>query len=294
MNSAKNSEFKIERTSIKHFVYVVAIASAINVARWIGVNETSTLLWSISLLSSAISLIFLREKFKGNSIQNHVIFWINYIAITYIIGHANYVLASSNIGFIPFGGFKLEAIAIALIAPYPLVNGYLSILGCAVVPIGMYFTVLADLQSRMTVQEPWLTLVAVVICLMVYIFRHRGLKVERELSKLKTEKENLEELAKIFLSLRDLTNTPIQNLMLVSTLLIENKINAERAAKYLNVSTQQLSLISEILSEFRLADRSLEEFRSIYTQSDPLMFLRSRIGDLQKKVNSSYKEEVET
>jgi len=294
MNSAKSEDLKLEQNSIRYFVYVVAISSAINVARWIGLNSTSILLWSVPLICSLISIYFIRAKNKTSSFQNSFIFWINYLAITYIIGHANYVLASSNIGFIPFGGFKLEAVAIALIAPYPLLNGYLSILGCALVPAVMYYTVLADFQSRMTVQEPWLTVVAVVICFMVYIFRHRGLTVERELSKIKTEKENLEELAKIFLSLRDLTNTPIQNLMLVSTLLLENKINAERAAKYLNVSTQQLSLISEILSEFRLAERSLEEFRSIYTQSDPLMFLRGRIGDLQKKVNSSFKDEAET
>jgi hypothetical protein len=290
MSLEQDTEYQIEKTSIRYFIYVTAISSAINVARWIGINETSTLLWSISLLSSVISIYFLREKHKGSRFQNSFIYWLNYLAVTYIIGQANYVLANSDIGFVPFGGFKIEAIAIALIAPYPLLNGYLSILGCALVPVVMYYSVFVDLQTRMTVQEPWLTVVSVVICFLVYMFRHRGLKVERELSKLKTEKENLEELAKIFLSLRDLTNTPVQNLMLVSTLLLENKINAERASKYLNVSTQQLSLISEILSEFRLADRSLEEFRSIYTQSDPLMFLRGRIGDLQKKVNSSFKE----
>lgn len=288
------AENKIEQPSIRHFVYICALASAINVARWINLNQTSMILWSISLAISLVSLFFVREKNNYSSIRNSAIYWLNYIAITYIIGHANYVLASSNIGFIPFGGFKIEAITIALLAPYPLINGYLSILGCAVVPAAMYYTVLSEYQSRMTVQEPWLTVVAVVICFLVYMFRHRGLKIEREYSKLKTEKENLEELAKIFLSLRDLTNTPIQNLMLVSTLLLENKINAERAAKYLNVSTQQLSLISDILSEFRLADRSLEEFRSIYSQSDPLLFLRGRIGNLQKKVNSSFKELKET
>lgn len=290
MKSVKDENIKMEKNSICYFIYVVAISSALNATRWIGLDNTSIVLWSIPLVSSLTSLYFLRKKIKADSFKSSLIFWINYLAVTYAIGHVNYILASSDIGFSPFGGFKVEAFAIALIAPYPLLNGYLSILGCGLVPVLMYYTVLAEYQSRMTVQEPALTVVTVVVCFLVYLYRHRGLKIERELSKLKTEKENLEEFAKIFLSLRDLTNTPIQNLMLVSTLLQEKQISPEKAAKYLNVSTQQLSLISEILSEFRLADRSIEEFKSIYTQSDPLQYLKGRIVELQAKVNASYSE----
>lgn len=291
MKDTNNGDLKLERNSVRYFIYVVAISSAFNMARWVGLDTNSILLWSIPFFSAVISIFFLKDSQKNSTAKNSFIFWINYISVTYVIGHANYFLATSDIGFSPFGGFKIEAFAIALIAPYPMLNGYLSILGCALVPTIMYYTILADYQSRMTIQEPGLTVVTVVVCLLVYMYRHRGLKIERELSKIKTEKENLEELAKIFLSLRDLTNTPIQNLMLVSTLLIENKINSERAAKYLNVSTQQLSLISQILSEFRLADRSLEEFRSIYAQSDPLQYLKGRIVDLQKKVDTSFKDD---
>lgn len=291
MSNTQNNDLKLQKNSTRSIVYVIAISSAFNMARWIGLDSKSILLWSFPFFSALISLFFLHKSQQTSSFKSSLIFWTNYLVVTYVIGHVNYFLASSDIGFSPFGGFKLAAFAIALIAPYPLLNGYLSLLGCAIMPTIMYYTILSDYHSRMTVQEPGLTVVTAVVCFLVYMYRHRGLKIERELSKLKTDKENLEELAKIFLSLRDLTNTPIQNLMLVSTLLIEDKINSERAAKYLNVSTQQLSLISQILSEFRLADRSLEEFRSIYTQSDPLQYLKGRILELQKKVDSSFKDE---
>lgn len=290
MTTAKSEDLISVQDSVRSFVYVVAISSALNMARWIGLNNTSILLWSIPLFYSLVSIYFMRKSHKANAFRNSLIFWLNYMAVTYVIGHANYVLASSSIGFIPFGGFKIEAFVIALVAPYPLLNGYMAIAGCAIIPTLMYYTILSDFHARMTVQEPALTIVTVVVCFLVYMYRHRGLKIERELSKIKTEKENLEELAKIFLTLRDLTNTPIQNLMLVSTLVKDGRISPEKAAKYLNASSQQLTLISQILSEFHLADRSAEEFRSIYNQSDPLLYLRARIVDLQKKVDTSFKD----
>jgi hypothetical protein len=163
----------------------------------------------------------------------------------------NYMLAFTHVPFELFSGYKLVPIAVAVIAPAQVWLGY-SILGvCAVTPFILFFALFTDdLRSHIAIQEPWSSLIFVIVAFFIYRHRLKAIELMQVASKLTAERKALDDLARIFLGLRDLTNTPLQSIELTAGLLSSNKLSAPQGATYLERALVRLRDLSQILSSY--------------------------------------------
>jgi hypothetical protein len=276
-------ERNLARNSARNFSFMVAAASILNFIRWSNVDSSLAFMWLASFgvtLSLGIVTSLKKSYLTGLS---SLFFWTSFLISCYITAVTNIHLALDPKVLSPFAGFKLAALVIAVLAPVPVLNGYLAIIICGFLPVGLYYTVMSHAQSVISVQEPGLTFVTATISLMVLAYRNRSLQVERSYAKLMAEKENLRELSHVFLALRDMTNTPLQIITLTADLLETQKISPEKAAKHLKSAVGKLNHVAEILAEYQSGETSELNENSMYDSSDPATSFKDRLQFLKSK-----------
>lgn len=92
-------------------------------------------------------------------------------------------------------------------------------------------------------QEPWLTLMYVVVSGILYSFRSNQLKIERKSASLQERVEMLQRFAQIVVNTQHQVNTPLQT--------IENSVSALRKKD------------PELTSTLTLIDRSMDRIRNV-------------------------------
>ncbi len=150
-----------------------------------------------------------------------------------------------------FPAYKLGALAIALMAPFPVWVGFLLIGFSGIAPVVQYFLSPLAVQQAYALQEPWYTMLYAVIAGVVLHHRLKSLALERKITRVDAEKRALDDMAGIFLALRDLTNTPLQSIELVNVLLETGNIERAEAAQYLQRAVVRLRLLSDVLASYR-------------------------------------------
>lgn len=150
----------------------------------------------------------------------------------------------------PFVGHKILLLATALIVPFPLWTSYLIMAASALIPVIQIFSSPAAIRLGYTEVEPWVTLIYA--CFAVFVLRYRILAMarDRELAQVTIKRQKLKDLAQIFLTLRDLTNTPLQSIELCAFLLESDEIKAHEAARLIRTSLTQLKELSHLLSKY--------------------------------------------
>lgn len=168
-----------------------------------------------------------------------------------IFGAGSYTvntLAASGVNFEAFAAYKIMAIAVAIIAPYPIWLGYFIILLSGTLPLLHFFMLPTELHRFFSIQEPWYSLLYAVLGLIILIYRHKSLRLEQRMARIAAEKNALSELAAILLMLRDLTNTPLQSLEITSYLLKEGQMNPKEGSAHLERALVRLRELTRELS----------------------------------------------
>ncbi len=190
----------------------------------------------------------------------------------------NYLLAVAGDRFEAFGAYKLVPMAVAVVNPSPKWLGYTLMGACAIFPFVLYFAVLSpDLRKAISVQEPWYSLVFVVVAFLIFRHRIKTQKLEIALARMQANQHSLSNLARIFLGLRDLTNTPLQSFELTTHLLETGNISAREGADHLHRSLTQLRELSQILNSY---EKDVD-WSDTLTSFDATKLIQSKMSELQ-------------
>lgn len=272
--------------SAQNFNTVLVVASIANLLRWEFADPSLKWPWAHILIPcSIISMILFFRKKKSVAVSL-LLFWLSFSMAVYAIALTNIQLAQSLPIFSAFAGFKLMAIAVALIAPSPCRSGYVAISACAIVPILMFYTVLEPFHQKISVQEPALTVITIIIAAMILYYKNQSILIARNNIRLAAEKEILEKLAHTFLVMQDMTNTPLHIINLTAELLKAHNIDPEKAARYLEDSLKKLRQVGELVSEYNKDQYPKAEYQSLYRVTDPLEDFRKQLSELKNRLNS--------
>jgi hypothetical protein len=159
-------------------------------------------------------------------------------------------LAVNGYRFEAFMAYKLAAFMAAIIAPYPFWIGYLIMAVTMVAPVVQYFLMPDALRQAFSVQEPWLTTVIGAMALFVLVHRMRALAAERAMVRVHADKNTSDQIARLFLAMRDLTNTPLQSIALTSALLEQEHLDRHEAARHLDKALARLRELTAVLAKY--------------------------------------------
>jgi len=159
-------------------------------------------------------------------------------------------LAGRREGWIPFVGFKLLMMGIALLAP-PMVRVGFALMGVLLLEtVLLWFDFDARARQLATGWEPWMTFLYTAIAAGLLAYRARTLKRERRFFQARAEAESLERLARLFLAVRDQANTPLQSIEIVSTMLEDRFPEAAEDVARIHRAVKRLRELTRMLSGF--------------------------------------------
>ena len=178
--------------------------------------------------------------FVSNAAAYYVVAW---------IWHAN--AARSGEPWVPFEAYKAYFIALAVLIPVSYWINVLLMAGFVIEAI-IIWTVLDLPHSETAViqHEPWATLVFIAMAAALLGFRVSHDRVARDLERARSRAEMLEQVARVFLSIRDKANTPLQTLRVTAAIVRERHPESVALADTVSRSTDRIAETSALLSRF--------------------------------------------
>ncbi|PTL83516.1 hypothetical protein DAT35_14605 [Vitiosangium sp. GDMCC 1.1324] len=178
---------------------------------------------------------------------------------------AEHAMARSGLVWVPMKGPQLVMLALGVFAPIGLWLGGGLISVFALEAVVLWYTLgLGEHPGVRSPWEPWVTLVYGGLALAMLAYRVRSHTIELRLREARAEAEALERLARLFLVVRDATNTPLQTLELSLALLRKRHpecaptvATMERSVERLRAFAQRLG-IADPLVVWREGDESFD------------------------------------
>lgn len=266
--------------STKMFLISVVIILAVVIIGWTFRGHVTLWQWFVPFVLSIGFLILVYTSRPFSVIINSSIFFISFATV--IIGSTitNLQLLHSGVNYQAFLGYKIGALYIALFAPRPIILGYVLIGFCGIASFFHFFLLPSELQGLLPVQEPWVSMVYVAVSFLILFYRIKNSSLEKTLFQLKAENKASLELARVFLALRDLTNTPLQTIELTTSLLEAEEISKKEGAFHLSRAMLRLRELSMLLASFEKSNNlaSVELERSF----DSVRYLEAKLAKMQK------------
>jgi hypothetical protein len=239
--------------SARTLAWAVLVASLVGIVMWPAVSAgvVTRRQYEVTAglsLSSLIALYF----FKELSPRSHAaISGVLLGSSLLMVGITNSELAAGSHNFSAFFGFKLIAIAVAMIPVAPAVLGYLVIVLCGVAPLVEYYVIYSpEYRQNINIPEPWVTFMFAVLAFLVFLHRHREVLYERQIIQTLSEKEALAERARMIMAIRDRSNTPLQIVVMSASLLRKRQTDAALIAEKLEYAIARLRELSEAMADF--------------------------------------------
>jgi hypothetical protein len=176
-----------------------------------------------------------------------LVFLVNNFAVVIVLWYSNAFFSSVSRSWVPFQPNKLSVLTSALLAPTTPVG---------LVTIGLfggsaliqYATFDASVRARFPFGEPAAMIAFTLFALAVLWYRTRQRRLEREIIRSQSESALLGQVARRFLALRDLANTPLQTIEVSASLIREipaARVHGERIQR----SLERLQEWQRILGE---------------------------------------------
>lgn len=178
---------------------------------------------------------------------------------------AEHAMAGSGLIWVPMTGHRLVMLVMGVLAPTGLWLGGGLIVSFALEAVVLWYALgLGHHPGVRSPWEPWVTLIYGGVALALLAYRVRTFHIELKLREARAEAEALERLARLFLAVRDATNTPLQTLELGLALLrkrgpelASSLAPMERSMERLRSLAQRLS-IADPLVVWREGDESFD------------------------------------
>jgi PAS domain S-box-containing protein len=162
----------------------------------------------------------------------------------------NELAMTSSVRFGPFEGYKLLAIALALMAPSSWWLGLGAISATAVFPVVQTYLWSPAVRHRLPAAEPWMTVFYSVAALALFFFRRRQLEALGRAVRVETRASEMERSIRKLLAVRDLANSPLQS---IETTLAVLRIRHPESLEQLDRIERQfdrLRTLSTVLSRY--------------------------------------------
>lgn len=250
MTQASSERDLLARKSIRSLIFLYFAASAIGVSGWYVIGVTTNLWHWVPtlLLGGSLSLLFIFYRNFPLTIGN-ALFLLATATLMFSISYQTYIVAAlGRWSPIAFFGYKLLALAVALVAPASAWSAYLIISFCALNPTIQTLVASPVIRANYSIAEPWVSVIYAVVALFVLRHRYRTIELERRVGALEAERRAVDHMARIFLGMRDLTNSPLQAIELTTALLKEGQLTAAEAVSHLEKSMDRLEGFSRILT----------------------------------------------
>jgi hypothetical protein len=200
------------------------------------------------LVGGGLMAFLLVRKSKATVRLGSVVFLLNTVEILVALWITSGYWATAH-SWTPFQANKLGAMAVALLAPEPVV-GFLAIAGFAAMAIGKFYVLDPEIQRRLPVGEPWFVLIFAMFAVVLLAYRLRSLAYERDVLRLHAEAEAAERTARTFLHLRDYANTPIQIILFATELMRARHPDLQSVLVRLERATKRLTELSRALNHY--------------------------------------------
>jgi hypothetical protein len=211
-----------------------------------------------ALISTAVGLVscayLVARRTKPNVNEAFVVYAFNMLAISGTFLLTNYYYIAGLHLWVPFQGAKLGSVISVLIAPSFLL-GTIGVFMFAGATLIQYFLFSSYTQSRVAFGEPWVTAAFGVASLMALVYRFSRIWLERRVIEAETESQSMKKMALAFLSLRDLMNTPLQNLEFSLGIIRTKKMADSELCSQMERAIHKLRGVNEILMKH---ERELE------------------------------------
>jgi hypothetical protein len=184
---------------------------------WIGRHANvpaAPLLWCAAVGVVGVVLLLVRRG-KASVTLSSAVFIANALAVSAALALVSPVFAASGDPWTPFQANKLGMLIVAALGP-ELIPGLIAIgaLGLS----GLAQQALLNGQPS-AVSEPLVMMIFLIMAVVLLVLRLRGAASTRALAKARADAESAEEINRRLLALRDLANTPLQNLEVAARLL---------------------------------------------------------------------------
>ena len=147
-----------------------------------------------------------------------VIYLLNTFAVAAALYLTHPYYAALGPKWVPFQANKLACLLTALLAPTMGV-GLASITVYAGAAVLQFFLFSPEIKGALAIGEPWATLAFAIGGLFLLWYRIRRQRLETVLVHARAEMGTATRLARTFLQLRDLSNTPLQTIVLTTEML---------------------------------------------------------------------------
>ncbi|HYO59524.1 hypothetical protein [Archangium sp.] len=161
---------------------------------------------------------------------------------------AEHAMTGSGLIWVPMTGHRLVMLSIGVLAPTGMWFGGGLIAAFALEAVVLWYALgLGGHPGVRSPWEPWVTLIYGGVALSMLAYRVRSHNVELKLREARAEAEALERLARLFLAVRDATNTPLQTLELSIALLRRRSPESEPTAATMERAVQRLRSLAQRL-----------------------------------------------
>lgn len=165
-----------------------------------------------------------------------------------IFALAEYFMVGTGLIWVPMTGHRLVMLAIGVLAPTGLWLGGGLLAAFALEAVVLWFSLgLGSHPGVRSPWEPWVTLIYGSVALTMLAYRVRSHRIELKLREARAEAEALERLARLFLAVRDATNTPLQTLELSIALLRHRSPGSEPTTAAMERAVQRLRSLMQRL-----------------------------------------------
>ncbi|MFY0572073.1 hypothetical protein ACN28E_50725 [Archangium lansingense] len=217
-------------------------------------------LWALGVLG-----VLLARRHRLTPALIHASFAAVVLPFLPLFAAAEYSMTGSGLIWIPMTGHRLVMLAIGVLAPTGLWLGGGLIASFALEAVVLWYVLgLGSHPGVRSPWEPWGTLIYGGVALAMLAYRVRSHSIELKLREVRAEAAALERLARLFLAVRDATNTPLQTLELSIALLRRRNPETEpttaameRAVERLRSLAQRLGSVDPLLV-WREGDESFD------------------------------------
>ncbi|HYO73805.1 MAG TPA: hypothetical protein VEU33_47840 [Archangium sp.] len=247
-------------TAFTELAYVFIDYQVFRGALLLPVLRALHVLWALGMLGM---LLARRHRLSPALINGG--FVVGVLPFLPIFALAEYFMTGSGLLWMPMTGHRLVMLSIGVLVPTGMWLGGGLIAIFALEAVVLWFALgLGSHPGVRSPWEPWVTLIYGGVALAMLAYRVRSHTIELTLREVRAEAEALERLARLFLAVRDATNTPLQTLELSIAVLRQRSPEGEstlaameRAVHRVRSLTQRLGSVDPLLV-WREGDESFD------------------------------------
>lgn len=175
-------------------------------------------------------------------------FVITTFALCVAIGYNHDYFVRTNFPFEPFIGIKAMAVFFPLLCPPVRWVGWTSMGLLVVLPLHKYW--MWDEQARLTlgIQEPYVTVLFVVLGGMIYHYRLRVNEIQAEEVRIEARTKALQQFANMLIASQHLINTPLQKIEILVHLLLKKHAEPPDTRQQFDTYFDTIRRVTRVLS----------------------------------------------